>query len=242
MFHTRFFFELLNGRSMHKIMIVDDEKDLVAGLAMNFKREGYEVITAYDGESALRLATRDNPHLILLDVAMPGMSGLQVCRTLREREADTRIIMLSANGEEVDKVVGLEIGADNYMTKPVSMHELLAVVRARLRYRAPVAGAFVTRYSFGDVTVDFNALRATRAGQELDLTPREYDILQFLIRHRGKVVTRERLLDKLWGRDSFTSPRTIDNYLLKLRKKLEPDPATPRHILSVYGGGYKFAG
>lgn len=223
-------------------MIVDDEKDLVAGLAMNLAREGFEVIKAFDGESALRLAARDNPHLILLDVTLPGMSGLQVCRELRHREADTRIIMLSAKGDEIDRVVGLEVGADDYLAKPFSMHELLAMVRARLRYRSQGAGEFVTRYSFGEVALDFEKLDATRKGKRLDLTPREFDILQFLIRHRGQIVTRDRLLEKLWGHDSFTTPRTVDNYILRLRKKVEPKPSTPRYIISVYGGGYKFVG
>jgi DNA-binding response OmpR family regulator len=171
---------------MYKIMIVDDERDLVAGLAMNFTREGYEVIQAFDGESALRLAAQNHPHLILLDIMLPGgMNGLQVCRALREREADTRIVMMSAKGEEIDRVVGLEVGADDYLPKPFSVHELMAIVHARLRYRSQGAGEYVTRYAFGNIEVDFDKLTAMRGSKKLDLTPREFDILQYLIRHRG---------------------------------------------------------
>jgi DNA-binding response OmpR family regulator len=225
---------------MHKIMVVDDEKDLVAILAANLSREGFEVIQAYDGESALRLASRENPHLILLDVMMPGMNGLQVCRTLRERELDTRIIMVSAKGEEIDRVVGLQIGADDYITKPFSMHELMALVHARLRYRSQTACDFVAQYSFDDITIDFEKLSAKRGPKRLDMTAREFDILQLLIRYRGQILTRDRILEKLWGHDSFTTPRTVDNYILRLRKKMEPKPSDPRHIISVYGGGYRF--
>jgi two-component system, OmpR family, response regulator VicR len=227
---------------MHKIMIVDDEHDLVNGLSMSFKKEGYDVIEAFDGNTALKLALQENPHLILLDVAMPGMSGLMVCQALRTKEVDTRIIMLSAKSDEVDKVVGLEIGADDYITKPFSLRELHALVRARLRYREPAACEFVPRYSFDDIAIDFDKLVATRDGTPLDLTAREFEILQFLIKYRGQVVTRERILDKIWGHNSYSTPRTIDNHILRVRKKVEPDPSKPRYILSAYGGGYKFVG
>jgi DNA-binding response OmpR family regulator len=228
---------------MPKILIVDDEKDLVAGLAMNFKREGYEVLKAYDGDTALRLAAQDHPDLIILDVMMPGTDGLQVCRALRKNEADTRIIILSAKGDEIDKVVGLEIGADDYLSKPFSMRELLAIVRARLRYRTHGENSeHITEYAFGDVSIDFDKMTARRDGEDLELTPKEYDLLQYLISHRGQIVTRDRILDKLWGQDTHTTPRTVDNYILKLRKKVEMEPSNPRFIISVYGGGYKFVG
>ncbi len=227
---------------MHKIMIVDDEPDLVHGLAMSFKKEGYKVIKAYDGTTALKLAQEENPHLIILDVNMPGINGLSVCQALRAREADTRIIMLSAKGEEVDRVVGLEIGADDYVTKPFSLRELLSLVRARLRYRDTAACDFVAHFAFDDITIDFEKHQAAHKGEPLELTSREYDILQMLIRFRGQVVTRERILDKIWGANACATPRTVDNHILRIRKKIEPEPSNPRYLLSAYAGGYKFVG
>lgn len=227
---------------MHKIMIVDDEPDLVKGLAMSFEKEGYKVIKAFDGNSALKLAQQENPHLILLDVNMPDINGLTVCQTLRAREADTRIIFLSAKGEEVDKVVGLEIGADDYITKPFSLRELHSLVRARLRYREPAACEFIACFEFDDITIDFDKQKATHKGISLELTSREFDILQLLVRYRGNVVKRERILDKIWGINACATPRTVDNHILRIRKKIEPEPSKPRYLLSAYGGGYKFVG
>jgi DNA-binding response OmpR family regulator len=230
------------GAAMYKVLIADDEQDLVDGLAMHLEKEGYKVLKANDGNTALKLALQEIPHLIVLDVMMPGMSGLDVCQAIRRKEIDTRIIMLSAKGEEIDKVVGLEVGADDYIAKPFSTRELLALVRARLRYRAPAAHQRISRYRFDDTELDFERLLAVKDGVPVDLTPREFDLLHFLIQHRGQVVTRERILDKLWGHDSYSTPRTIDNHILRLRKKLEPEPCNPRYIISVYGGGYKFIG
>jgi len=227
---------------MHKIMIVDDEPDLVNGLALSFKNEGYKVIKAFDGNTALKLAQEENPHLILLDVNMPGVNGLTVCQTLRAREADTRIIMLSAKGEEIDKVVGLEIGADDYITKPFSLRELLSLVRARLRYRESAACEIITQFKFDDIAINFDKHQATHKNKPLDLTSREFDLLQLLIRYRGQVVTRERILDKIWGPNACATPRTVDNHILRIRKKIEPDSSNPQYLLSTYGGGYKFVG
>jgi len=228
--------------NMHKIMIVDDEPDLVNGLAMSFKNEGYKVIKAFDGQTALELAHRENPHLILLDINMPGMNGLTVCQTLRARETDTRIILLTARGEEVDKVVGLEIGADDYVTKPFSLRELLSLVRARLRYREPAACEYISQFTFDSIAIDFDKQKATLKRKPLDLTSREFDILQLLIRYRGQVVTRERMLDRIWGHNACATPRTVDNHILRIRKKIEPEPSSPKYLLSAYGGGYKFVG
>ena len=227
---------------MYKIMIVDDEPDLVNGLAMSFEKEGYRVFKAFDGKTALEMVQKENPHLILLDVNMPGINGFSVCQTLRTREADTRIVMISARSEEVDKVVGLEVGADDYITKPFSLRELQSLVRARLRYRDPVASETITQFSFGDITLDFEKCTAMRKNKILDLTSRELEILRFLIKYRGQVVTRERMLDKIWGPNVCATPRTVDNHILRIRKKIEPDPADPRYLLSEYGGGYKFVG
>ncbi len=231
-----------NGERVHKVLIVDDEPDLVKGLALNFKREGYEVFTATDGATALKLAAEENPHLVLLDVVMPGLSGLDVCREMRRKEADTRIVMMSAKSEDIDRIVGLEVGADDYLSKPFNLRELQAVVRARLRYRAHAACAAVSKYSYDEIELDFEKLIARKKGKSVDLTPREFDIMHYLVRFRGQVVTRDQILEKLWGHDTYVTPRTVDNHVLRLRRKLEHNPARPQYILSVYGGGYKFVG
>jgi DNA-binding response OmpR family regulator len=226
---------------MYKILIIEDEKDLLAGLALNLRNEGYQVLKASRGDEGLHLALEENPHLILLDVMLPEMSGLDVCCELRRKGMAMPIIMLTAKSEEVDRVVGLEIGADDYVTKPFSLRELLARIRARLRSH-PQAAAPLARYRFGEVEIDFEKLQTTRKGKAVDLTPREYDILRLLIRCRGEVVTRNRLLNEVWGYEAYPTTRTVDNHILKLRKKLEDDPAAPRYILSIYGQGYKFIG
>ncbi len=223
-------------------MIVDDEKDLVHGLEMSFKKEGYQVFKAFDGATALKIAFAENPHLVLLDVMLPGTSGLDVCRAIRQRELDTRIIMFSAKTDEVDRIVGLEMGADDYVNKPFSLRELVALIRARLRYRAPGACASVSEYGFGDVHLDFDKQIATKDGAAVELTSKEFDIMHMLTRFRGQVVSRDKILEKIWGHDSYVTARTVDNHILHLRQKLEEDPAKPKFILSVYGGGYKFVG
>jgi two-component system alkaline phosphatase synthesis response regulator PhoP len=227
---------------MHKILIVEDEPDLLEGLKDNLTKEGYRVVKATRGDTAVNVAIRENPHLILLDVMLPGMSGLDVCRELRKKGIETPIIMLTAKSEEVDRVVGLEIGADDYVTKPFSVRELLARVRARLRHLPPHAAETLARYRFGDVEIDFEKFQATRKGQPLELTPREFDILRLLIRCRGEVVTRDRMLNEVWGYEAYPTTRTVDTHMLKLRQKLEDDPSNPRFILSIYGEGYKFVG
>jgi len=224
---------------MSRILIIEDEADLVKGLKLNLADEGYEVAWAPDGREGLRRALEDPPDLVILDIMLPGMNGLDVCRELRQRKANVPILMLTAKGEEVDKVVGLEIGADDYITKPFSVRELLARIKAHLRRekREPhVPKTFV----FGEVQIDFVHFKVSRAGRETDLTSLEVDILKYLVAHKGEVVSRDALLDKVWGYESFPTTRTIDNHILKLRKKIEDDPSNPRHILSIYGEGYRF--
>jgi len=223
-----------------KVLIADDERDLVNGLALHLTKEGYQVLKAHDGNEAVKVALQKNPHLIILDVMMPGMSGLEVCRAIRQKEIDTRIVMLSAKGEEIDKVVGLEIGADDYIAKPFSLRELTSLVNARLRYRKPNAFLTISKYQFDNNELDFEKLHAVRGGEPIEMTPREFDLLRFLIQYRGQVVTREQIMDKLWGHDTYTTPRTVDNHILRLRKKFERVPSKPKYLLSVYGGGYKF--
>jgi len=227
---------------MYKILIVDDQQDLIKVLEVNLSKEGYQVLKAVSGAQALKLAIQENPHLILLDVMMPDISGLDVCRELRKKGIETPIIMVTAKGEEVDRVVGLELGADDYITKPFSLHELKARIRARLRRLPPHAGESLAKYTFGNVEIDFENLRAVFRGRPLDMTPKEFDIMRLLIRHRGQVVTRERLLNEVWGFDAFPTTRTVDAHILNLRKKLEDDPGSPKHLISIYGEGYMFVG
>jgi DNA-binding response OmpR family regulator len=223
-----------------KILIIEDEEDLVKGLKLNLEDEGYKVVWASDGERGLERVFNEKPELIILDIMLPKKDGLEVCRHLREKKIGTPIIMLTAKGEEIDKVVGLEIGADDYITKPFSIRELLARIKAHLRreQRGPRSIPDIT--TFGDTEIDFNHLKIRRTGKEWDLTSLEAEILRYFLSRPGEVVRRDDLLDKIWGYEKFPTTRTIDNHILKLRKKIEKDPAHPRHILSVYGEGYRF--
>ncbi len=223
-----------------KILIIEDEADLVKGLKLNLEDEGYEVDWAAEGQEGLRKALEEDPDIIILDIMLPGKNGLDICRELRQKKSAIPIIMLTAKGEEVDKVVGLEIGADDYMTKPFSIRELLARIKAHLRRDKREARKVSKTYIVGDVEIDFVHFKVRCGDRESDLTSLEVDILKYLIAHKGEVVSREDLLDKIWGYEKFPTTRTIDNHILKLRKKIEDDPARPRYIFSVYGEGYRF--
>jgi DNA-binding response OmpR family regulator len=224
-----------------RILIIEDEPDLLRGLALNIKAEGYVVFTASRGDKGMEQALSERPDLVLLDIMLPGKSGLDVCRELRRKGFDAPIIMLTAKAEEVDRVVGLEIGADDYVTKPFGVRELLARIRVRLRRRGPVAEPG-SKLTFGLVEVEFDRHEATRKGRRVDLTGKEFEVLRLLARHRGEIVTRDRLLNEVWGYESYPTTRTVDNQILRLRQKLEENPSDPRYILSVYGEGYKFVG
>jgi two-component system alkaline phosphatase synthesis response regulator PhoP len=225
-----------------KILIIEDEEDLVKGLKLNLADEGYEVDWAADGAEGLRKAMEERPDLIILDIMLPKMNGLDICRELRKENISIPIIMLTAKGEEIDKVLGLEIGADDYMTKPFSIRELLARIKAHLRREKRERKTVPDVYRFGDVEIDFTHFKVKRKDKELDLTSLEIEILKYFIAHREEVVTREALLDKIWGYEKYPTTRTIDNHILKLRKKIEGDPSHPEYILSVYGEGYRFVG
>ncbi len=225
-----------------KILIIEDEEDLVKGLKLNLADEGYEVDWASDGVEGLRKALEERPHLVILDIMLPKMNGLDICRELRQKNISIPIIMLTAKGEEIDKVLGLEIGADDYMTKPFSIRELLARIKAHLRREKRERKTVPDVYRFGDVEIDFTHFKVKRKDKDLDLTSLEIDILKYLIAHKEEVVTREALLDKVWGYEKYPTTRTIDNHILKLRKKIEKDPSHPKYILSVYGEGYRFVG
>ncbi len=212
---------------------------MVVGLRDSCEYEGYAVAVARDGKEGLEKAAAEKPDIILLDVMLPLMSGIDVCRTLRARGVETPILMLTARGQEVDKVVGLEVGADDYVTKPFSIRELLARIRAHLR-RAARRVAAVESFSFGDVELDFKKYAARKGGRALELSAREFELLHYLIRRRGEVVTRDQLLDEVWGYDSTPVTRTVDNHIARLRQKVEQDPSEPRHIITVHRLGYRF--
>ena len=224
---------------MPRILVVDDEPEIVRGLEDNLRFEGYQTVSATNGEDGLARALSEAPDLVLLDIMMPKMSGWDVCRALRGRGVDVPVIMLTARGAEVDRVLGLELGADDYVTKPFSLRELLARVRAVLRRPGPRQK--FEEFAFGDVRIRLRGRQVFRAGREVRLTRKEFDLLVFLVEHRGEVVTRERLLDEVWGYDRFPTTRTVDTHVLRLRRKFEADPDRPAWILTVHGQGYKFA-
>jgi two-component system OmpR family response regulator len=226
---------------MAKILIVEDDRNLLSTLKYNLQKEGYTTITAVDGAEALDVARREKPDLILLDVMLPKLSGFEVCRILRQ-EMTVPILMLTAKDEEVDKIVGLEIGADDYMTKPFSMRELLARIRAMLRRADMAVQTSVESLTIGDLEIDEARHQAFLKGKPLELTPKEFELLLFLARNKGLVFNREQLLDKVWGYDYAGETRTVDVHIRWLRQKIETDPAHPRLLLTVRGAGYKLEG
>jgi DNA-binding response OmpR family regulator len=223
-----------------KILVVDDEPTLVATVKYNLEREGYQVVTAADGESGLSVARAERPDLIILDLMLPGLDGFEVCRILR-REMTVPILMLTAKTDEVDKVVGLELGADDYVTKPFSMREFVARVRALLR-RAETPPAEAKVLLAGDLRVDVVRREASRRGQPLLLKPKEFDLLAFFLRNRARAFTRDQLLDQVWGYDFAGDTRTVDVHVSWLRQKIEDEPAKPTRLITIRGLGYRFEG
>ena len=223
---------------MARILIVEDEPSMLAGLKDNLELEGYDVDTAENGSVGLKKLFENSYHLVLLDVMLPELSGFDVLKQARERGLRTPVIMLTAKGEEVDRVVGLELGADDYVTKPFSLRELLARVKAVLR-RTDGPGDPDTLMALGTLTVDFASYNATRSGENLEMTPKEFEVLRFLWQHRNRTVSRDQLLTNVWGYEEPVSTRTVDNFILRLRQKVEEDPAHPRHIITIHGTGYK---
>ncbi len=224
-----------------RILLIEDEAAIAEAVAYTLRREGFETRTAGDGLSGLRLAEEFSPDLVILDLLLPGLPGLDVCRQLRQRST-VPIIMLTAKAEEVDRVVGLEMGADDYLTKPFGMRELVARVRAALRRQEFLAQA-ASRPSFQDehLTIDLARPQVLAGGAEVALAPRELSLLRVLLSHRGRVRTRQQLLEEAWGAEEFIDPRTVDVHVRWLRKKLEPDPEQPRYLETVRGLGYRFA-
>jgi len=226
---------------MAKILIVEDEPNMVAGLRDNFEFEGYQVLTAPDGVSGLERALSESPDLVILDVMMPRMSGLDVCKQLKAKKPSMPIIMLTARGQGVDKVVGLELGADDYVTKPFSIRELLARVKAVLR-RAGTIPKQGEKFAFGEVEVNLRNCQVSRKGKALEFSSKEFELLKYFLNHPGETLSRDRLLEDVWGYDRFPTTRTVDAHIVRLRQKVEPKPDDPRFILTVHGTGYKFVG
>jgi DNA-binding response OmpR family regulator len=224
---------------MSSILVVEDEPTLALALEDDLKLEGYEVEVVHDGETAARRAQEQSFDLIILDVMLPRKDGFEVCRELRRAKLRTPIILLTAKAQESDKVLGLELGADDYVTKPFSPRELRARVKAVLRR---VAADVPEIFRFGDLEMDFSRCELRRAGEAVEITPLEFKILAAFIRRRGRVLTRDELLDKVWGHGTFLTDRVVDNHIMNLRKKIEPEPSRPRYLISVRSLGYRFDG
>ncbi|HEV7893912.1 MAG TPA: response regulator transcription factor [Pyrinomonadaceae bacterium] len=226
---------------MRKVLIVEDDQAMAVALRDGFTYEGYAVHVARDGAAGLRMAEERSHDLVILDVMLPRMSGLDVCRQLRSAGNDTPIIMLTARGQEIDKVLGLKTGADDYVTKPFSFLELMARVEAVLR-RTSKSTEAVEQASFGDVEMNFKTFEASKGGRALELSPREFKMMKYFVEHRGEVVTRDQLLDHVWGYEGLPLTRTVDMHIAKLRQKIEDTPSDPRHVITVHRVGYKFTG
>jgi DNA-binding response OmpR family regulator len=222
-----------------RILVVEDESDLILGLKDAFEFEQWEVVAAKTGEEGIEQATEVAPDLVILDLMLPDINGYQVCEELRKRDSSLPILILSARSQESDIIRGLEAGADDYVTKPFSIGELLARVRAMFRRVSASSRRTVSKVRIGEAEVDIDSHIATIDGEAVQLGFYETAILQLLDEHRGEPVSRDEILDTVWGEDANPTNRTVDNFILKLRRKLEEDPANPRHILTVYGQGYK---
>ena len=224
---------------MTKVLVVEDDPGILRTVADNLRFEQYEVLTATDGETAYALHQKEQPDLIVLDLMLPRMSGLELCQKLRTEDVQVPVLMLTARGEEADRVRGLDLGGDDYVTKPFSVPELMARVRALLRRATPPPGAPDT-LKFGQAEIDFERYAALRHGRPVEMTRKEFALLRFLVARKNTVVTRDEILNKVWGFESFPVTRTVDNHIANLRAKLEANPAHPAHIQTVHGVGYKF--
>lgn len=221
------------------ILIIEDDVSILRGMKDNLTFEGYRVITSTDGREGLTAALEKHVDLMLLDIMLPGINGYEICRRLKKEKPDLPIIMITARGSEMDTIAGLDIGADDYISKPFSIPELLARIRAVLR-RTSTDHREIETYEFGDVHLNFKNYETTVLKKPVDLSSKEYAIMKYFIEHENEVVHRHDLLEKVWGFDITPTTRTVDNYILELRKKLELDPSHPKHILTIRGAGYKF--
>ncbi len=227
------------GSRAERILIIEDDRMILSGLERNLRYEGFEVATASDGEKGLEMAVDGNYDLIVLDVMLPKVSGFEICRLLKQNKIETPVIILSVKSQESDKIRGLNLGADDYISKPFSVKELIARINAVLRRRRREESIHKT-FSFGDVAVDFQGQSVKRKKKRVDLSAREFKLLQFFIRNRGKVLDRNTILNHVWGYDYYGTARTVDNFVNRLRQKFEKDPNKPKYIVTVFGVGYKF--
>jgi DNA-binding response OmpR family regulator len=226
------------GEKVRRILVVEDDLAILTGVSMNLRIEGYEVLQAQDGRVGLAKALDEAPDLMVLDIMLPELNGYELLKELRRRGRDTPVVMLSAKGMEVDKILGLNLGADDYVVKPFGLQELLARIKAVLRRRYPSAGT--PPVTFGNVEVDLVGRTVARAGKPVELTAQEFKLLAHFLAHPGRTFTREELLSGAWGFDYEGSARTVDNFMRQLRTKFEPDPEDPRHFVTVRGLGYRF--
>lgn len=224
---------------MKRILIVEDDPAISRGLTDALREEHYEVVTEEDGEKGYKFAQNENIALIILDLMLPSKNGIEICTDLRKKGINTPILMLTSKKEEMDKVLGLEIGADDYVTKPFSVRELMARIKALLRRKQEIVKD-IEEYAFGAVQIDFKKQVASKNNKPIDLSTTEFKILKYFIEHEGEVVTRDNLLDKVWGFDVFPTSRTVDNYILSIRKQIEENPSEPKHLITVPKAGYKF--
>jgi DNA-binding response OmpR family regulator len=224
---------------MKTILIIEDDVAILKGLEDALTEEHFNVLTATNGARGYAMAKRENIDLIILDLMLPEKNGLEICRDLRKDGINTPILMLTSKNQEMDKVLGLEIGADDYVTKPFSIRELIARIHALLRRKSPIKKE-IDEYAFGDIEIDFKKQEALKNKKLLKLSSREFDILKYFVQREGEVVTREMLLDDVWGYEHFPTTRTIDNFILSLRKNIEDNHSSPKHLLTVHTSGYKF--
>lgn len=224
---------------MKKILLVEDDPAILKGLTVSLEAENYIIKSASDGEKGYQLAKNENVDLIILDIMLPSKNGLDICRDLRKDGINTPILMLTSKKDEIDKVLGLEIGADDYVTKPFSLRELQARIKAILRRKSEMTKS-IDDFSFDGINLDFKKMEAVKDGEPIKLSALEFKILKYLIEREGDVVSRDKLLDDVWGYEAFPTTRTVDNYILSIRKKIENNPAEPVHILTMHKSGYKF--
>jgi DNA-binding response OmpR family regulator len=229
----------MESKAMKTILIVEDHEVILRGLMDNLKAEHYEVTGVSDGMKGYQSAKKRHFDLIILDIMLPSMNGMEICKQLRSEGMQTPILMLTSKKGEVDKVMGLEFGADDYVTKPFSILELLARIKALLRRQTEIKNQ-LTEYSFDDIYLDFKKQEARKGKKILDLTAKEFELIQYFVEREGIVISRSQLLDDVWGYESLPTTRTVDNYILSLRKKLESSPSHPKHLLTIHTAGYKF--
>lgn len=224
---------------MKRILIIEDDAAILKGLEIALKGEHYEILSADDGEKGFRLAAKENLDLILLDLMLPSKNGQEICRDLRAQGVTTPILMVTSKNEETDKILGFEIGADDYVTKPFSIRELLARIKALLRRHGEIKSN-LAEYAFDHVLLDFKKQEASKNGNPISFSTKEFQILKFFAQHEGVVVTRNMLLDEVWGYENFPTTRTVDNFILSIRKKIEDNSSNPKHLITVHTSGYKF--